>query len=70
MLQDKVSQFKGVGIIHTSVYDSREDMLSVFTCLRCGALVLGDSREQHLVWHLLLRSDFLTIANWFDPGEV
>ena len=71
MCQDKASQFVGVGILHTTIPKLGDDgLLSVFRCLRCGALVLGDSREQHLAWHLLLRNDFLEIAEWLNPGNV
>lgn len=69
MPQDKASQFTGIGILHTMI-DSVGSLLSVYICNRCGALVLGDSREQHLAWHMLLRSDFLEAAHWLDPGEV
>lgn len=68
MPQDKASQFEQTGQILNGTYYGGS--VVIFTCKRCGALVLGDSREQHLAWHLLLRSDFLTIGNWADPGEV
>lgn len=67
MPQDKASQFQQAGQLesHFSV-----GSLSVFSCLRCGALVLADDREHHLVWHLLLRTNFCEIADWLEPGEV
>ena len=70
MPQDKASQFKAVGMIYSP---SKVDTISTqdaYCCNRCGALVLEDSRKQHLAWHLLIRADFLNMAPWADPGEV
>jgi hypothetical protein len=71
MCQDKASQFVGIGMIDAATASGHPDkVLCVYTCLRCGALVLGDSREQHLAWHLLLRNDFLEVAEWLNPGNI
>lgn len=64
MTQDKASQFEQV----TGILSSRR--MEYFSCVRCGALVVGESRERHLAWHMLLRNDLLEVANWLEPGEV
>jgi len=70
VFQDKASQFRAAGMINTTSPMSSINQQKIYSCLRCGALVLEVSREQHLEWHILLINDFLNVASWLDPGEV